>query len=181
MLPVYLFGNPILRRKSYEIALDYPNLKVLITDMFETMYGADGVGLAAVQVGYNIRLFVIDSKPFVESYPELVPMKRAFINPVIEEEYGDLFTFTEGCLSVPEVHEDITRKSSIKITYYDENLNKHTDHFFGINARIIQHEYDHLEGKIFTDKVSTIKKMVLKKKLTDITNGKVKTGYKSKN
>ncbi|MBP1672876.1 MAG: peptide deformylase [Bacteroidetes bacterium] len=180
MLPVYLIGNPILRRKSYDIPMDFPNLKVLIDDMFETMYAAEGVGLAAPQVGFNIRLFVIDSHPFVESYPELVPLKKVFINPRIEEEYGELFAFTEGCLSVPEIHEEVIRKSNIKITYQDEKGDQHTEHFSGINARVIQHEYDHLEGKLFTDKVSTIKKMILKKKLTDITNGKVKPRYKSK-
>lgn len=181
MLPVYLLGNPVLRKKSIEITKEYPNLDTLISDMFETMYNADGVGLAAPQVGLNIRLFVIDSQPFCELYPELVPMKKVFINPIIIEEFGEPFAFVEGCLSVPDIHEEIIRKSEIKISYMDENGVSHTSHFDGVNARIIQHEYDHLEGKVFTDRVSTIKKMVLKKRLTDISSGKVKPKYKSKN
>lgn len=181
MLPVYLLGNPVLRKKSIEITKEYPHLDTLISDMFETMYNAEGVGLAAPQVGLNIRLFVMDSQPFCELYPELVPMKKVFINPIIEEEFGEPFAFVEGCLSVPDIHEEIIRKSEIKISYMDENGVSHTSLFDGVNARIIQHEYDHLEGKVFTDRVSTIKKMVLKKRLTDISSGKVKPKYKSKN
>lgn len=181
MLPVYLLGNPVLRKKSLEISKDYPNLKVLIDEMFETMYKAEGVGLAAPQVGLNIRLFVMDSTPFSELYPELIPLKKVVINPVIEEEFGELFAFVEGCLSVPDIHEEIIRKSEIRIAYFDQNWEHHVDHFDGVNARVMQHEYDHLEGKVFTDRVSTIKKMVLKKKLTDISSGKVKPKYKSKN
>lgn len=181
MLPVYLFGNPILRKQSLEITTDYPNLKELIAEMFETMYNADGVGLAAPQVGLNIKLFVMDTEPFVELYPDTIPLKKVLINPVIEEESGELFSFTEGCLSVPDIHEEVVRKSEIRITYMDENGIKHTEKYNGINARVMQHEIDHLEGKVFTDRVSTLKKMVLKKKLTDIMNGKVKPKYKSKN
>lgn len=181
MLPVYLFGNPILRKQSSEISIDYPNLKELIAEMFETMYNADGVGLAAPQVGLNIKLFVMDTEPFVELYPETVPMKKVLINPVIEEEFGELFAFTEGCLSVPDIHEEVVRKSEIKISYLDENGVHHTEHFAGVNARVMQHEIDHLEGKVFTDRVSTLKKMVLKKKLNEISTGKIKPKYKSKN
>ena len=181
MLPVYLFGNPILRKKSVEITMDYPNLNNLINEMFETMYNAEGVGLAAPQVGLNIRLFVMDSHPFCESYPELVPLKKVFINPIIEEEFGEPFAFTEGCLSVPDIHEEIVRKSQIRITYLDENGVSYTENYDGVNARVMQHEYDHLEGKVFTDRVSTIKKMVLKKRLTEISSGKIKPRYKSKN
>lgn len=181
MLPVYLFGNPILRKQSSEISIDYPNLKELIAEMFETMYNADGVGLAAPQVGLNIKLFVMDTEPFVELYPETVPMKKVLINPVIEEEFGELFAFTEGCLSVPDIHEEVVRKSEIRISYLDETGVHHTDHFTGVNARVMQHEIDHLEGKVFTDRVSTLKKMVLKKKLNEISTGKIKPKYKSKN
>lgn len=181
MLPVYLFGNPILRKQSSEISIDYPNLKELITEMFETMYNADGVGLAAPQVGLNIKLFVMDTEPFVELYPDTIPLKKVLINPVIEEEFGELFAFTEGCLSVPDIHEEVVRKSEIRISYLDENGVHHTDHFSGVNARVMQHEIDHLEGKVFTDRVSTLKKMVLKKKLNEISTGKIKPKYKSKN
>lgn len=181
MLPVYLFGNPILRKQSSEISIDYPNLKELIAEMFETMYNADGVGLAAPQVGLNIKLFVMDTEPFVELYPETIPMKKVLINPVIEEEFGELFAFTEGCLSVPDIHEEVVRKSEITISYLDENGLHHTEHFAGVNARVMQHEIDHLEGKVFTDRVSTLKKMVLKKKLNEISTGKIKPKYKSKN
>ena len=181
MLPVYLFGNPVLRKKSVEITLDYPNLKELINEMFETMYNADGVGLAAPQVGLNIRLFVMDTNPFSESYPELTPLKKVFINPIIEEEFGEPFAFTEGCLSVPDIHEEVIRKSEIRISYLDENGTPHSETYNSVNARVMQHEYDHLEGKVFTDRVSTIKKMVLKKRLTDISTGKIKPRYKSKN
>jgi peptide deformylase len=181
MLPVYLFGNPILRKQSAVITMEYPNLKELISEMFETMYNADGVGLAAPQVGLNIKLFVMDTEPFVELYPETVPIKKVLINPVIEEEFGELFSFTEGCLSVPEIHEDVVRKSDIRISYLDENGIQHIENFSGVNARVMQHEVDHLEGKVFTDRVSSLKKMVLKKKLSDISTGKVKPKYKSKN
>ncbi len=181
MLPVYLFGNPILRKQSAMITMEYPNLKELISEMFETMYNADGVGLAAPQVGLNIKLFVMDTEPFVELYPETVPIKKVLINPVIEEEFGELFSFTEGCLSVPEIHEDVVRKSDIRISYIDENGIQHIENFSGVNARVMQHEVDHLEGKVFTDRVSSLKKMVLKKKLSDISTGKVKPKYKSKN
>ena len=181
MLPVYLLGNPVLRKQSVEITLNYPNLKELVSEMFETMYSAEGVGLAAPQVGLNIKLFVMDTHPFMESYPEHTPVKKILINPVIEEEFGDPFSFTEGCLSVPDIHEDVIRKSEIRISYMDENGAIHKEHVVGMNARVMQHEVDHLEGRVFTDRVSTLKKMVLKKKLQDISSGKVKPRYKTKN
>lgn len=181
MLPVYLFGNPILRKKSVEITMEYPNLKELISNMFETMYFAEGVGLAAPQVGLNIKLVVMDTEPFLELYPENVPIKKVLINPVIEEEFGEPFTFTEGCLSVPDIHEEVTRSSEIKISYLDEDGVQHHEHVVGVNARVMQHEVDHLEGRVFTDRVSSLKKMMLKKRLQNISTGKVNPRYKTKN
>lgn len=182
LLPVYVYGNPILRKTAEEINLKDPSLPQLIKDMFETMYHAHGVGLAAPQIGKAIRIFVIDSEPFKEMYPDVQIKKSAFINPTIDEEFGNDFLFSEGCLSLPEIHEEVLRKSSIKITYWDENGLKHQSEIFsGIVARIIQHEYDHLEGKVFTDRVSPLKKMILKRKLVDIASGKVKPDYKIKN
>lgn len=182
LLPIYLYGNPVLRKISQEVALNDPTLPQLIEDMYETMYHARGVGLAAPQVGKNMRLFVIDSLPFKELFPEVEIKKAVFINPIIEEEFGGDFAFNEGCLSLPDINEEIIRKSSIKISYYDEKGDKHEGiTYSGLVARIIQHEYDHLEGKVFTDRVTPIKKMVLKRKLGDIANGKVKPDYKIKN
>lgn len=181
ILPIYVYGHPILRKKALPITMDYPELQALIDNMFETMYNDMGVGLAAPQIGKSIRLFVIDSSPFKETYPDVEIYKGVFINPVIIEEFGDDFVFNEGCLSLPDIHEEITRKSEIKIQYTDENGMKKTGHFKGLVARIIQHEYDHLEGQVFTDRLSSLKKMILKRKLTDIATGKAKANYKTKN
>ena len=181
MLPIYLLGNPVLRRESKEIDLDYPELNELIEKMFETMYKANGVGWLRLEVGLNIRLFVMDTNPYIEAFPDVVPMKRVMINPVIEEELGEPFTFAEGCLSVPEVYEEVTRKSEIKIRFLDLDGEEKVEHVTGLNARVMQHETDHLDGKVFTDRVSPIKKMILKKKLQDISAGKVKVNYKFKN
>ena len=180
MLPIYLYGNPILRKKAEEIDMNYPELQTLIDEMFISMEKAEGVGLAAPQIGQSIRIFVIDTNPFKEVYPDVKELKAVFINPIIEEEYGELFTFNEGCLSVPEIREDVIRKSKIKLTYTNEKGERKTEDFDGLVARIIQHEYDHLEGLIFTDKLSSIKKMIIKKKLNDIKDGKTKPKYKSK-
>ncbi len=181
LLPIYIYGNPVLRKSSQEVDLNDEGLQQLIDDMFETMYHARGVGLAAPQIGKNLRLFIIDSEPFKEIFPDVEIKKAVFINPTIEEEFGEDFTFNEGCLSLPEINAEVVRKSSIKITYWDENGIKHEKvTFSGYVARIIQHEYDHLEGKVFTDRVAPIKKMVLKRKLADIANGKVKPDYKIK-
>lgn len=179
ILPIYVYGEPVLRKISEEIDLDDPNLKQLVADMFETMYHANGVGLAGPQIGKAIRIFVIDSEPFKESYPNVRINKGAFINPIITKEWGDDFVFGEGCLSLPNLNEDVTRKSNIHIEYYDENGEFHDEDFDGLVARIIQHEYDHLEGRVFTDRLSQIKKMVLKGKLNDIATGKTKAAYKT--
>ncbi len=179
ILPIYVYGEPVLRKISEEIDLDDANLKQLVDDMFETMYHANGVGLAAPQVGKAIRIFVIDSEPFKESFPNVRIFKGAFINPIITKEWGDDFVFGEGCLSLPNLNEDVTRKSNIHIEYYDENGEFHDEDFDGLVARIIQHEYDHLEGRVFTDRLSPIKKMVLKRQLVDIATGKTKASYKT--
>jgi len=180
ILPIYLLGNPMLRKKTltYEGSIDA--LQPLISDMFETMYQARGVGLAAPQIGKPIRLFVIDSEPFKETYPDVELYKGAFINPEILNEFGDDFTFNEGCLSLPNIHEDVTRKTEIEIKFVDETGKMRHEKFKGYVARIIQHEYDHLDGKVFTDRITGLRKMMLKRKLTDISSGKAKTDYKIK-
>ncbi|MDR1758430.1 MAG: peptide deformylase [Bacteroidales bacterium] len=179
ILPIYVYGHPVLRKKSTEITMEYPGLKELIQNMFETMGHDQGVGLAAPQIGLPIRLFVIDTRGFKENYPDTPELKAVFINPVIKEEFGDDFTFNEGCLSIPDIHADVTRKSEILIAFTDENGTRQEKTFNGLIARVIQHEYDHLEGKVFIDRLSQMKKMLLKKKLTDIAVGKEKPSYKS--
>ena len=180
ILPIYLYGNPVLRKTAVEVDLNDPELKTFVADLFETMYHAEGVGLAAPQVGKSVRVFVIDSAPYKELYPDLVPFKGAFLNPTITDRFGTDTPFAEGCLSLPRINEDVVRKSDIHITYYDENGEYHDCDINGILARIIQHEYDHLEGKVFTDNLSPIKKMVLKRQLNDIAGGKVHPAYKTK-
>lgn len=179
ILPIYVYGEPVLRKTAEEVDVQGTDWKPLVEDMFETMYHANGVGLAAPQIGKAIRLFVIDSEPFREAFPNAQIFKGAFINPVITEEWGEDFVFAEGCLSLPHINEDVTRKSQIHIEYYDENGNFHEEDHSGIVARIIQHEYDHLEGKVFVDHLSPIKKMVLKRQLNDIACGKTRADYKT--
>lgn len=179
ILPVYLVGHPLLRKQTEEIPMDYPGLSELIENMFETMYHDKGVGLAAPQIGKSIRLFVIDTEAFMESDPDTELIKAAFINPVMEDEFGEDFVFNEGCLSIPDVHADVTRKAEITISYTNENGERKTRNFKGMAARVIQHEYDHLEGKIFIDRIPQLRKMVLKRKLNDIATGKYRPFYKS--
>lgn len=181
ILPIYVYGHPILRKKTVDITPGTPELQELIANMFETMYHDNGVGLAAPQIGKSMRLFVIDTTVFHESDETQEVYKGAFINPKITREFGDDFTFNEGCLSIPDVNADVTRKSEIEISFIDENGNPQTRTFNGMAARVIQHEYDHLEGKIFIDHLPSLKKMVLKRKLTDIASGKHKPFYKSIN
>ncbi len=185
ILPITAYGDPVLKTKAKKIAPDYPKLKELIDNMFDTMYGAHGVGLAAPQVGLSIRLFVVDASPMAddEEYTEeevnqLKNFKKVFINPQITEETGIEWDFNEGCLSIPDVREDVKRKSALSITYQDENFVSHTENYEGVAARIIQHEYDHIEGILFTDKLSPFKKRLLKGKLTNISKGNIKVDYK---
>lgn len=180
ILPIVLYGNPVLRKTAAEIDLKDESLKTFITDMFETMYHAEGVGLAAPQVGKSMRVFVVDSAPYKEIYPDHEPFKGAFINPTITDRFGEDVPFAEGCLSLPKINEDVIRKSDIHITYYDEKGEYHDCDINGVLARIIQHEYDHLEGKVFTDRLSSIRKTMLKRKLNDVAAGHVRTHYRMK-
>jgi peptide deformylase len=175
--PVMLYGSPVLRKVSKEIDKNFSGLKTLVEDMFDTMYKADGMGLAAPQIGKSLRLFILDASPLKESDPSLEGFKKVFVNPSIVEEDGEELSFNEGCLSIPLIREDVLRKSRIRIQYFDENWNYHDDIFDGVKARIIQHEYDHLNGILFTDKVSPLKKKLLKSKLIEISRGKVEVNY----
>jgi peptide deformylase len=186
ILPIYAYGESILRKKTEEIDKEYPQLDELIKNMFETMYKAHGIGLAAPQVGLNIRLFIIDAYPLSEDEEyadikeELKECKRVFINPKIISREGEPWKFNEGCLSIPDIREDIKRPETITIEYYDENWNKKTETYSDVRARIIQHEYDHIEGILFTDLLSPLKKKLLKSKLANISKGKVEVEYRMK-
>lgn len=177
-LPILAYGTPSLKRKSEPITKDYPELHKLIEDMFETMYAASGVGLAAPQIGKNIRLFVVDTQPFAEDFPDAKDFKKVFINPEIIEYSDENCTMNEGCLCIPEVREDVVRPTTITINYFDENFEFHTETFSGIRSRVVQHEYDHIEGILFTDRLSSLKKMMLKRKLMEISKGFVNPAYK---
>ncbi|MEO8934183.1 MAG: peptide deformylase [Xanthomarina sp.] len=185
ILPIVAYGDPVLKKACEEITKDYPQLVALIDNMYETMNGAFGVGLAAPQIGLPIRLFVIDTTPFSED-EELTPeeqaalkdFKRTFINAKITQEEGDEWAFNEGCLSIPDVREDVFRKPVITIEYQDENFEYHSETFDGLIARVIQHEYDHIEGVLFTDKLSTLKKRLIKSKLLNIAKGKISVDYR---
>lgn len=177
-LPVYAFGSPILRKTAVDITADYQGLNELIDNMFETMWAADGVGLAAPQVGLSIRVFVIDARAYAENEPALATFKKAFINAHIIETGGEDEIIEEGCLSVPNIHEDISRPEKVRIQYVDENFVPHDEWHEGMAARIIQHEYDHLDGKMFPDLVNPLKRTLLKGKLRDISKGKVSVKYK---
>jgi len=179
--PIVAYGNPVLRKKATAIEpAEYPHIKELVADMFETMYGARGVGLAAPQVGLSMRLFVVDATPFDDDEPELKDFKKVFINALILEETGEEWAFNEGCLSIPDIREDVMRKSVVRLSYYDENWKHHEETFSGLAARVIQHEYDHIEGRLFTDKLSPLRKRMLEKKLNDISRGMVDVEYKMK-
>jgi peptide deformylase len=180
ILPIVAYGDPVLKKVAEEIDSDYPGLDKLIEDMYETMYSSKGVGLAAPQINKSIRLFIIDASPFADEYPELEGWKRTFINPRILEEEGEEWDFNEGCLSIPGIREDVERKPELILEYEDENFELHEEKFDGIIARVIQHEYDHLEGILFTDHLSPLKKRLLKGKLTDISKGIVDVNYKMK-
>lgn len=179
-LPIISYGDPILKRKCEAIGKDYPDLGQLTADMFETMYAAHGVGLAAPQIGRNIRVFVIDASPYHEDEPALKDFKKVFINAELLDEEGEKWLFNEGCLSIPDVREDISRYPTIRIRYFDEHWVEHEDKFDGLAARIIQHEYDHIDGKLFTDKLSPLRKAMIKSKLDAIARGQVDVDYKMK-
>ncbi|WP_203296349.1 peptide deformylase [Luteirhabdus pelagi] len=185
ILPIRAYGDTVLRKKGKEISKEYPKLDVLIENMYETMYAAKGVGLAAPQIGLPIRLFLVDATPFAddedlseEERKQLTDFRQTFINAEILEEEGDEWAFNEGCLSIPEVREDVFRQPDITIKFQDEDFNTHTKKYSGIAARIIQHEYDHIEGVLFTDKLSPLKKRLIKSKLKKISTGKINIDYK---
>lgn len=185
ILPIVAIGDPVLKKKAIDITPEYPKLDALLENMHETMYNAYGVGLAAPQIGKAIRLFLVDTSPFAEDedlseeeQSKLKDFKRVFINAKILKEEGEEWAFCEGCLSIPDVREDVFRKPIITIEYYDENFKKHTEKFDGLIARVIQHEYDHIEGVLFTDKLSTLKKRLIKGRLGNISKGKINVDYR---
>lgn len=178
ILPIVGYGRSVLRVPTKDIDNTYPELEKLIEDMFETMYRASGVGLAAPQVNLPISVLVIDADPFKENYPEGEGFKRAMINPEVLEIGGEPWTFEEGCLSLPGIHENVTRPANVKVRYYDEKFVQHEEELSGICARVFQHEYDHLQGKVFVDRISNIRKAFLKKKLSDISSNRVRPDYK---
>ena len=181
IIPIYIYGHPILRKVAKDIdPANYPNLKELIDNMFETMYHADGVGLAAPQVGIEDRIFVVDLDPLSDENPEFKGFKKVFINAHITERWGELELVEEGCLSIPGIHEKVPREENIRISYLDENLQPHEDEFSGFMARAIQHEYDHLDGILFVDKIAPIRKRLIKGKLTNMANGRTNCHYRVK-
>ncbi|MDG1475876.1 MAG: peptide deformylase [Vicingaceae bacterium] len=182
ILPIVAYGTPVLREETEEIEKDYPDLDILIKDMFETMYASKGVGLAAPQIGRAIRLFIVDASGFNEDdeHPELADFKRVYINPIIVEETGKEWKFEEGCLSIPGIREDVSRKSVVTIEYYNENFELVEETVDGIAARVVQHEYDHIEATLFTDLINPLRKRLIKGKLNDIAKGNVKVNYRMK-
>ncbi len=185
ILPIVAYGEPVLRKVGKDITSDYPKLEELLVNMWETMYNAHGVGLAAPQIGLPIRVFLVDTSPFSddedltsEQQKALKDFKKVFINAKIEAETGDEWDFNEGCLSIPDIREDVKRKPEITITYLDENFKEHTETYDGLLARVIQHEYDHIEGVLFTDKLSSLKKRLLKSRLDKISKGKIDVDYR---
>jgi peptide deformylase len=177
--PIVVYGHPVLRKVAAPIDKDYPGLDLLISDLFETMYYSEGLGLAAPQIGKSVRMFVIDGKPAAEDEPTLADFKKVFINPKITEKSGEFMPMNEGCLSIPNLREEVIRESRIRITYNDENWAFHDEVYEGYKARIIQHEYDHLDGIMFTDKINPLRKRLISSKLLAISKGKFEASYKT--
>ncbi len=177
--PIVVYGHPILKKVAEEIDKDYPDLLNFIDEMFETMYASEGLGLAAPQVGKSIRLFVIDGDPAAEDDPSMAGFKKAFINPRITERSGEIVPMGEGCLSIPNMREEVDRESRVVIEYYDENWQFHEEVYEGYKARVIEHEYDHLDGILYVDRVSPLRKRLIKGKLTAIAKGKFDVDYKT--
>ena len=186
ILPIVAYGYPILRKVAEDITADYPDLQKLIADMWETMYYSSGVGLAAPQINRSIRLFVVDSNQIFsnkddnekDEYPDKPGIKKVFINAHIKELDGDIWSYNEGCLSIPKIREDINRSEIVKLDYQDENFTPHTETFTGITARVILHEYDHIEGRLFIDHLKPLRRKLLKGRLDDISKGKIKVDYR---
>jgi peptide deformylase len=180
ILPIYAYGHPILKQVALDIDRDYPNLEKVIADMWETMYNAEGVGLAAPQVGLSIRLFVIDSIQTMDDDKKDQGMKRVFINAYKVDERGEPWTYEEGCLSIPKVRGDVERPTVLRLRWLDENFESHEETFDGINARVIQHEYDHIDGVLFVEHLKPVKKHMVRRKLEEIRKGKIGVDYKMK-
>ncbi len=181
LLPIYLYGHPVLRAETEEITPDYPELQKLIADMWETMYNSDGVGLAAPQIGRSIRLIVLDGSVMADEFPECKDSKMVLINPELDViEDMDPVTRGEGCLSIPGLSENVKRVEHVRLNWLDENFVEHEKEFTGFLSRIIQHEYDHLEGAVYTDHISPIRKQLIKSKLSNIAKGKVRCDYRTK-
>jgi len=185
--PIVAYGDPVLKREAEEIPENFPDLKDFIANMFETMENAKGVGLAAPQIGFSVRVFIVDASPFAEDDDyseaekiELANFRKVFINPIIVEETGKEWKFNEGCLSIPGIREDVSRKPEIVVEYYDEDFNLKEEKFNGLPARIIQHEYDHIEGILFTDRINPLRRRLLKNRLNKISQGEVSVNYKMK-
>ena len=182
ILPIVAYGTPVLREETQEIEKDYPDLDILLKNMFETMYASKGVGLAAPQIGKSLRIFIVDASGFNDEgeYPELADFKRIYINPIIVEESGKEWKFEEGCLSIPGIREDVSRKSVVTVEYYNENFELVEETLDGIAARVVQHEYDHIEAVLFTDLINPLRKRLIKGKLNDIAKGNIKVSYRMK-
>jgi peptide deformylase len=180
ILPIFAYGQPVLKKKAAPIGPDYPELATLIANMWETMYNAHGVGLAAPQVGLSIRLFVIDSVQIMDEGKEAEGLKKVFINAEMIEETGETWAYEEGCLSIPDIRGDVERNPHIRLRYLDENFQPHEETFTDINARVIQHEYDHIDGVLFTDRLKPLKKRLVQRKLEAIRQGKVSADYRLK-
>ena len=187
ILPILGYGSPVLKKVAIDISPQYPNLNKLISNMWDTMYAANGVGLAAPQIGLSVRLFVIDATPFLDDenmsdfeLNSIKNFKKVFINPKIIEENGNYWDFNEGCLSIPEIREDVSRRSKIVIEYFDENFQSNKLELSGLAARIVQHEYDHIEGILFIDHISSLKKRLIRGKLNNISSGTIKVDYEMK-
>lgn len=180
ILPIFGYGHPVLKKKGEEISADYPNLEELIQNMWETMYQAEGVGLAAPQVGLAIRLFLVDTKQTKEEGKEEEGIKKVFINAQIVDETGEEWAYEEGCLSIPHIRGDVDRQDTIRIRYQDENFESYEETYDGINARVIQHEYDHIEGVLFTEKLKPVKRQLVRRKLEKIRKGTISVSYKMK-
>ncbi|HUM97964.1 MAG TPA: peptide deformylase [Chitinophagaceae bacterium] len=186
ILPIVAYGHPVLRKLALEITAEYPQLEKLIADMWETLYNSNGVGLAAPQINRDIRLFLVDTLQMFENmeadekadYPDDNGIKSVFINAKIQKLDGEEWPYNEGCLSIPKIREDVYRNESVTINYLDENFQSHTKTFTGLSARVILHEYDHIEGKLFIDHISALKRKLMKGKLTDISKGKISVDYK---
>jgi peptide deformylase len=176
--PIVVYGDPILRKRAADIPRHYPELRNLVQDMFDTMYAAHGIGLAAPQIGRGIRMFVVDATTLEDEEEDLTGFKKVFINPEILDETGEAWAFEEGCLSIPNIRENVSRPGALRIRYCDENWVEREEEYTGIKARIIQHEYDHLDGKLFIDYLTPLKRRMLKGKLTDISKGEVETEYR---